>query len=288
MAEPRRIPTQVELPDPPKRPEDVVSWATRHTAMLLQVLRRIVGSHLVTMENVADGQLLQRSGSTVISGGVPGAGAPTDAEYVVAAAHAGLSAERVATDTPTVDADMTVAAQAKWHAVGLRVTGPVDLVAGVVTDGEFLKRVGATIVSAVPAGGSGNFGTAVVDFGAFPGKSDASVAVTGQAGIVGGSKVNAWLRLEATADHSADEHWIEALRLFAGNIVAGTGFTVYARNDSEINEPLFPSRAEPAVSVAAAAITTDERGEVGLSPLAGIGGMGTRIYGQWNVQWQWA
>jgi hypothetical protein len=53
------------------------------------------------------------------------------------------------------------------------------------------------------------------------------VAVTGQAGIVAGSLVEAWLRLEATADHSADEHRVEEIEVAAGNIVAGTGFTVY-------------------------------------------------------------
>jgi len=39
-------------------------------------------------------------------------------------------------------------------ALGLRETsGPTDLVVGAVADGEYLKRVGATIVSGVPAGG---------------------------------------------------------------------------------------------------------------------------------------
>ncbi len=73
----------------------------------------------------------------------------------------------------------------------------------------------------------GATGTALLDFGAFPGASDAAVVVTGQTGIVSGSYVEAWLRPEATADHSADEHWVEAIKVVAGNIVAGTGFTIY-------------------------------------------------------------
>jgi hypothetical protein len=73
----------------------------------------------------------------------------------------------------------------------------------------------------------GASGTTAVDFGAFPGKSDASVAVIGQAGIVAGSLVEAWIRLEATAEHSADEHMVEDLKVSAGNIVAATGFTIY-------------------------------------------------------------
>lgn len=70
-------------------------------------------------------------------------------------------------------------------------------------------------------------GTATIDFGAFPGTSDTSVAVTGQSGIVSGSFVEAWIRPIATADHSADEHMLEQLKVFAANIVAGTGFTIY-------------------------------------------------------------
>lgn len=74
----------------------------------------------------------------------------------------------------------------------------------------------------------GATGNAVLDFGAITSpKGMASVAVTGQANIVVGSKVEAFLRLEATADHSADEHRVECLKITAGNIVIGTGFTIY-------------------------------------------------------------
>jgi hypothetical protein len=70
-------------------------------------------------------------------------------------------------------------------------------------------------------------GTADLDFTAFPGKSDASVAVTGQGGIVAGSLVEAWLRPVDTADHKADEHLLAQVEVTAGNIVAATGFTIY-------------------------------------------------------------
>ncbi len=72
----------------------------------------------------------------------------------------------------------------------------------------------------------GASGTATVDFGVFPGKADASVAVTGQTSIVDGSLVGAWIRPVATADHTADEHLVEDIRIHAGAIVAGTGFTI--------------------------------------------------------------
>lgn len=73
-------------------------------------------------------------------------------------------------------------------------------------------------------------GTASLDFTAAPGtNSDVSVAVTGQTGIVAGSLVEGWVQLAATADHSADEARIEAIKITAGNIVAGTGFTIYGQ-----------------------------------------------------------
>lgn len=72
-------------------------------------------------------------------------------------------------------------------------------------------------------------GTTAIDFGAFPGVTDATVDVTGQAGIVAGSLVGAWVRPEATAEHSVDEHRVEALEVVADTIVAATGFTIFGR-----------------------------------------------------------
>lgn len=70
-------------------------------------------------------------------------------------------------------------------------------------------------------------GTALLNFGAFPGAADASVPVTGQGAIAAGSLVEAWVRPEATAEHTHDEHVIDPPRIVAGNIQAGTGFTIY-------------------------------------------------------------
>jgi hypothetical protein len=110
-------------------------------------------------------------------------------------------------------------------------------------------------------------GTTTLDFGAFPGASDASVAVTGQAGIVAGSLVGAWLRPAATADHSADEHLVETIAIYAGNIVAGTGFTVYGVNTCQLIEgPL----------------------DGGVPEGGSAGGQGSRIYGTWTIAWAWS
>jgi len=101
-------------------------------------------------------------------------------------------------------------------------------------------------------------GTGALDFGAFPGSSDAALAITGQGGIVSGSLVEAWIRPVATADHSADEHMVESIKVMAGNIVAATGFTIYGFNSNQLSEPASQGNAKE-----------------------------TRIYGQWTVAWVW-
>jgi len=123
-------------------------------------------------------------------------------------------------------------------------------------------------------------GTAILDFGAFPGASHATVAVTGQSGIVSGSLVEAWLRPVATADHTADEHMVETLKVFAHSIVAGNGFSIDGFNTSQLNEPLEVVKG----------VTGTLAG--GLSAPQGYqqqtcGGMGTRIYGTWTIAWVW-
>ena len=121
-------------------------------------------------------------------------------------------------------------------------------------------------------------GSTTVNFGAFPGASDALAVVTGQSGILAGSLVEAWVLPADTADHSADEHWIETLKIIAGNIVPGTGFTIYAFNTSQLNEPL----TQPGVAGFRGAATS-VYGQAGASD----GGRGTRLYGLFNVGWVW-
>lgn len=134
-------------------------------------------------------------------------------------------------------------------------------------------------------GGAANVGTAVLDFGTFPGVSDASVLVTGQAGIIAGSVVLVQLRPEATADHTADEHLVENMRVTAGAIVPGTGFTIYGVNTSEINEPALVRSNEGQGSFGAAAAVAWKA--IPGASVMNNGGKGTRIWGLWNVAWMW-
>lgn len=69
-------------------------------------------------------------------------------------------------------------------------------------------------------------GTADINFGTRA--SEGSIAVTGQTGIVAGSAVEAWIRVVASGSTTADEALWEDLKITAGTIVAGTGFTIYA------------------------------------------------------------
>jgi len=145
-------------------------------------------------------------------------------------------------------------------------------------DGED-GAIGPTGPQGAPgAPGSGSSGTATIDFGAFPGASDASVVVTGEASIASDSVVHAWIALTSTADHSADEHLLETIKVAAGNIVAGVGFTIYALNNSELFEPLEAPKGDRFKALAA-------QSQGGLR--ASVGGQGTRIYGQWTVSWSW-
>lgn len=129
-------------------------------------------------------------------------------------------------------------------------------------------------------------GHTTIDFGAFPGGSDASVAIAGQAGILAASDVDAWLRGEASADHSSDEHLVETIQVIAMDITAGTGFTIKAMNTSQLNEPVYPPLHETSLFTSQTGSMTPKQASPGVGGSGG-GGQGTRIYGVWNVSWVW-
>jgi len=80
-------------------------------------------------------------------------------------------------------------------------------------------------------------GTAILDFGAFPGSHEASVTVTGQTAILATSKASAYfMGDDTTATHTADDHqWAAMLAgLTCGTPTAATGFTVRARSHERL------------------------------------------------------
>jgi hypothetical protein len=126
-----------------------------------------------------------------------------------------------------------------------------------------------------------------IDFGAFPGKSDASVTVTGQTNILATSRIEAWVMPAATADHTADEHMVETIKAFAdrSSIVVGTSFVIKAFNTSQLNEPLERLRGRGPTSISANPTLAGQ-----LQTAQGLqtptrGGKGTRIYGKWMIGW---
>jgi hypothetical protein len=167
-------------------------------------------------------------------------------------------------------------------AVAIEETGdPTTLLIGAIPDGTYLRRVGSDVVGDTPSGGSGSAGIVEVDFGAFPGASDASATVTGQTGITTGSVLQAWIYALATPEHSADEHRIETISANAGDIVAATGFTVWVQNTSQLNEPREPSQSGGRITSKAAASAFG-------NSAPDRGGQGTRLYGRYSVAWRWS
>lgn len=92
---------------------------------------------------------------------------------------------------------------------------------------------GVSYVLNTSGGSSSTSGTAVIDFGVFPGSNEASVTVIGQTAISATSIVEAFIMGDDTSgDHTAEDHkYITILMgLSCGTPVAGTGFTIYARS----------------------------------------------------------
>lgn len=133
----------------------------------------------------------------------------------------------------------------------------------------------------------GATGTATVNFGAFPGSSDTSVTITGQATILSGSLVEAWIFPTATADHTADEHWVEGIRVMAGNVSAGVGFTIYARIDGAIPESLVQHGAVGGGARSNSGATSGIGGPLKGDSAPSIGGRAPLLYGQFTVAWVW-
>lgn len=84
---------------------------------------------------------------------------------------------------------------------------------------------------------STGLGTAELNFGAWPGSNEASVAVPGQALILASSKADAFVMADDTSpDHTANDHrWLETFAtLSCGTPVLATGFTIYARSSEKL------------------------------------------------------
>ena len=99
--------------------------------------------------------------------------------------------------------------------------------------GQVLKWNGTAWVNdtdATGGGGGATGGAATVSFGAAPGSSTAETVITGQASILSGSRIHAWVQ-GTTADYNEYEHSLilpQLLSFGVSDVVAGTGFTIQA------------------------------------------------------------
>lgn len=212
-------------------------------------------------------------------------GAPTASHYIVID-YVSVFNRDTANATVTIKIDVSGTDRILWR--GLLQPGyKVEYVEGtgfkvLDTNGAVLGvgTPGADGVDGAPgSAGVGTWGTAVIDFGGFPGAADASVAVTGQAGILTTSLVEAWLDCRGdSSDHTADEHMLAELSIHVTDIIAGTGFTIHAIHKTT---EFGPSRWADADRRVGAGTGINQ---VRPSPNDG----GDMIDGQWNVFWRWS
>lgn len=138
-------------------------------------------------------------------------------------------------------------------------------------------------------------GTAIVNFGAFPGGFEAQVDVVGQAGLTAANLIEAWVFPVDTAEHGADEHLVETIRVIAKFKQNGE-FTIYAYQASEVllrDDGL--GRYNAVVGSAGTGIANrlgPGPGDVGNIPGATAYGKDehntrAKIYGQFTVAWAW-
>lgn len=105
-------------------------------------------------------------------------------------------------------------------------SGPTTLTIGAIADGEFAKRVGATLVGAAAGGGTGPTDAQVtLDFST--GKEVASVSLA-DATVLATTRVSATLSVVASADKTADEVLADPIWVAAAP-VAGVGIVVYGK-----------------------------------------------------------
>jgi hypothetical protein len=143
-------------------------------------------------------------------------------------------------------------------------------------DGHLYTHNGTAWVDCGAAGGGGGGGASgktTINFGAYPGKCEASVDVTGQATIGAGAIVSAWIVADATADHSIEDHIIDAPIITAGAIVAGVGFTIFA------SAPLANAPTSNPLQ---------NKGGRSAQSRPGANPNGLRSFGQWTVAWRWS
>jgi hypothetical protein len=143
------------------------------------------------------------------------------------------------------------------------------------------KGIGATGANGTNGGGTVlGSGTSIVDFGS-SGSTHQTLVVTGQAAILAGSLVYCWIKPEDTVDHTADEHIVESLAVYAASIVAGVGFTLHVKSTSEI----ISIRPEARRSRFSGTGQDFGPGQAARNNLPNLGGRTPLLKGKWSIGW---
>ena len=119
----------------------------------------------------------------------------------------------------------------------------------------------------------GASGTAVLDFGAFPGSNVAIVDVAA-AGVISTSAVEAWIRPVASADHTDADHVAAPMKV-VGQYLSDNNIRIFGINQNDVIPPLEP---QPSLDK-----SSKPRG-VFVSPARQNAPM---FVGQFNVWWVW-
>ena len=82
----------------------------------------------------------------------------------------------------------------------------------------------------------GAVGTGTIAFGAAPGLNETTLVITGQTAIAANSLAEAFVMEEVLGAKTANDHGYMNLfvRLTCGALVAGTGFTIYAKSKEKM------------------------------------------------------
>lgn len=110
----------------------------------------------------------------------------------------------------------------------------------------------------------------MLDFGAFPGSSVATVDVAA-AGVVTASAIEAWIRPSVSADHTDADHIAAAMRV-VGTYLSDGNIRIYGINTNDVMPPIENMAAGS--------------GDVGLVSIPGRQNA-PMLVGQFNVSWVW-
>jgi hypothetical protein len=116
-------------------------------------------------------------------------------------------------------------------------------------------------------------GTAILNFGAFPGSSVTSVDVAAT-GVVSTSAVEAWIRPVASADHTVEDHIIAPMRV-VGQYLSDNNIRIYGINTNDVMPPQIETpnfEKEPLNNRPNKGLTREN------APM---------LVGQFNVWWVW-